>query len=230
MREVNYVFDEDGAASAGFYSDELIDDIVEEGTLAAPRGRARGRQARLRHRARHHALLAHEDAVGLPAPLRLARSARRSTSRTRRRPRTCARSSSSRSTRTSRASPSTATAAATCSRWRSRARATQAGAKAGPARSARRRRRRRARCATSTASEELNPIKLPEIMSCLRIRQMTPFGNMHVKVSVDPISEPRARGLRAARQGRRRRQLRPRGDLPHPVAVAALQRQPRRSR
>ena len=34
-----------------------------------------------------------------------------------------------------------------------------------------------------------HPIKLPEIMSCLRIRQMTPFGNMHVKVSVDPISE-----------------------------------------
>jgi len=36
--------------------------------------------------------------------------------------------------------------------------------------------------------DELAPIKLPEIMSCLRIRQMTPFGNMHVKVSVDPIS------------------------------------------
>lgn len=35
---------------------------------------------------------------------------------------------------------------------------------------------------------ELAPMKLPEIMSCLRIRQMTPFGNMHVKVSVDPIS------------------------------------------
>jgi len=35
---------------------------------------------------------------------------------------------------------------------------------------------------------DLNPIRLPEIMSCLRIRQMTPFGNMHVKVSVDPIS------------------------------------------
>ena len=34
----------------------------------------------------------------------------------------------------------------------------------------------------------LSPVKLPEIMSCLRIRQMTPFGNMHVKVSVDPIS------------------------------------------
>jgi ribonucleoside-diphosphate reductase alpha chain len=37
-------------------------------------------------------------------------------------------------------------------------------------------------------AQELAPIKLPEIMSCLRIRQMTPFGNMHVKVSVDPIS------------------------------------------
>ena len=35
---------------------------------------------------------------------------------------------------------------------------------------------------------ELAPMKLPEIMSCLRIRQMTPFGNMHVKVSVDPVS------------------------------------------
>ncbi len=36
---------------------------------------------------------------------------------------------------------------------------------------------------------ELAPIRLPEIMSCLRIRQMTPFGNMHVKVSVDPVTE-----------------------------------------
>jgi ribonucleoside-diphosphate reductase alpha chain len=35
---------------------------------------------------------------------------------------------------------------------------------------------------------DLKPVKLPEIMSCLRIRQMTPFGNMHVKVSVDPQS------------------------------------------
>lgn len=38
-------------------------------------------------------------------------------------------------------------------------------------------------------SEELSPVKLPEIMPSLRIRQMTPFGNMHVKVSVDPRSE-----------------------------------------
>jgi ribonucleoside-diphosphate reductase alpha chain len=29
---------------------------------------------------------------------------------------------------------------------------------------------------------------LPEIMPSLRIRQATPFGNMHVKVSVDPVS------------------------------------------
>ncbi len=33
----------------------------------------------------------------------------------------------------------------------------------------------------------LLPVKLPEIMPSLRIRQMTPFGNMHVKVSVDPL-------------------------------------------
>ncbi len=30
------------------------------------------------------------------------------------------------------------------------------------------------------------PIKLPEIMPCVRIRQMSPFGNMHVKISIDP--------------------------------------------
>ncbi len=40
----------------------------------------------------------------------------------------------------------------------------------------------------AAGQEELAPVKLPEIMSCLRIRQMTPFGNMHVKVTVDPIS------------------------------------------
>ena len=35
---------------------------------------------------------------------------------------------------------------------------------------------------------ELVPVRLPEIMPSLRVRQMTPFGNMHVKVSVDPLS------------------------------------------
>jgi ribonucleoside-diphosphate reductase alpha chain len=39
-----------------------------------------------------------------------------------------------------------------------------------------------------TGAGELNPIRLPEIMPSLRIRQMTPFGNMHVKVSVDPAA------------------------------------------
>jgi ribonucleoside-diphosphate reductase alpha chain len=39
------------------------------------------------------------------------------------------------------------------------------------------------------ATAELVPVRLPEIMPSLRIRQMTPFGNMHVKVSVDPASE-----------------------------------------
>ncbi len=39
-----------------------------------------------------------------------------------------------------------------------------------------------------TYAEDLVPIRLPEIMPSLRIRQMTPFGNMHVKVSVEPQS------------------------------------------
>jgi ribonucleoside-diphosphate reductase alpha chain len=41
----------------------------------------------------------------------------------------------------------------------------------------------------TTANEPLRPIEpasLPEIVSGLRIRQMTPFGNMHVKITVDP--------------------------------------------
>ena len=35
----------------------------------------------------------------------------------------------------------------------------------------------------------IEPEDLPEIVSGLRIRQMTPFGNMHVKITVDPRSE-----------------------------------------
>jgi ribonucleoside-diphosphate reductase alpha chain len=34
----------------------------------------------------------------------------------------------------------------------------------------------------------IEPMDLPEIVSGLRIRQMTPFGNMHVKITVDPRS------------------------------------------
>ncbi|NQT91840.1 MAG: vitamin B12-dependent ribonucleotide reductase [Lentisphaerae bacterium] len=32
------------------------------------------------------------------------------------------------------------------------------------------------------------PIDLPELMSAIRIKQRTPFGNMHIKIVVDPIS------------------------------------------
>ncbi|MCA9242311.1 MAG: adenosylcobalamin-dependent ribonucleoside-diphosphate reductase [Phycisphaerales bacterium] len=38
---------------------------------------------------------------------------------------------------------------------------------------------------TLAASPRLEPRDLPEIVSGLRIRQMTPFGNMHVKITVD---------------------------------------------
>ena len=37
--------------------------------------------------------------------------------------------------------------------------------------------------------EELEPRDIPEIISGLRLRQVTPFGNMHVKVTVDPKTE-----------------------------------------
>jgi len=35
---------------------------------------------------------------------------------------------------------------------------------------------------------EIEPQDIPEIVSGLRLRQMTPFGNMHVKITVDPKS------------------------------------------
>lgn len=40
----------------------------------------------------------------------------------------------------------------------------------------------------SSDQPDPKPVRLPEIMPSLRIRQSTPFGNMHVKVSVDPQS------------------------------------------
>ena len=33
------------------------------------------------------------------------------------------------------------------------------------------------------------PMPLPEIMSAVRIKQVTPFGNMHIKIVVDPIAQ-----------------------------------------
>ena len=35
----------------------------------------------------------------------------------------------------------------------------------------------------------LEPVQLPEIMTCVRVRQLTPFGNMHVKITVDAKTE-----------------------------------------
>jgi ribonucleoside-diphosphate reductase alpha chain len=43
--------------------------------------------------------------------------------------------------------------------------------------------------ATSAPPAMLEPRDIPEIVSGLRLRQMTPFGNMHVKVTVDPRSQ-----------------------------------------
>ncbi len=43
--------------------------------------------------------------------------------------------------------------------------------------------------ASSAQPPELEPRELAEIVSGLRIRQMTPFGNMHVKITVDPKTE-----------------------------------------
>jgi ribonucleoside-diphosphate reductase alpha chain len=47
-------------------------------------------------------------------------------------------------------------------------------------------------CAAGTTiavPPRIMPQDLPEIVSGLRIRQMTPFGNMHVKITVDPRSD-----------------------------------------
>ncbi len=35
----------------------------------------------------------------------------------------------------------------------------------------------------------IRPMPLPEIMSAIRIKQVTPFGNMHIKIVVDPVSQ-----------------------------------------
>jgi len=34
----------------------------------------------------------------------------------------------------------------------------------------------------------VKPVQLPEVMSAVRIKQATPFGNMHIKVVVDPVT------------------------------------------
>ncbi len=42
--------------------------------------------------------------------------------------------------------------------------------------------------AESTPARYAKPVSLPEVMSAVRIRQLTPFGNMHVKIVIDPIT------------------------------------------
>ncbi len=37
--------------------------------------------------------------------------------------------------------------------------------------------------------EPIRPMPLPEIMSAIRLKQVTPFGNMHIKIVVDPIAQ-----------------------------------------
>ena len=42
---------------------------------------------------------------------------------------------------------------------------------------------------TETPPPPLEPATLPEIQSAIRVRQMTPFGNMHINITVDPLTE-----------------------------------------
>jgi ribonucleoside-diphosphate reductase alpha chain len=42
--------------------------------------------------------------------------------------------------------------------------------------------------AASLDSEVVRPMKLPEVIPSIRLRQPTPFGNMHLHISVDPVS------------------------------------------
>ncbi|MBI4567057.1 MAG: vitamin B12-dependent ribonucleotide reductase [Planctomycetes bacterium] len=43
--------------------------------------------------------------------------------------------------------------------------------------------------APAAAPASLRPVDTPDVMPCIRVRQRTPFGNMHVKITVEPKSE-----------------------------------------
>jgi len=45
-----------------------------------------------------------------------------------------------------------------------------------------------AKAVTPPQDAVLKPVPLPDIMPAVRVKQITPFGNMHVKIVVDPIS------------------------------------------
>jgi hypothetical protein len=78
--------------------------------------------------------------------------------------------------------------------------------------------------APAPAAPRMEPATLPDILSSVRLRQMTPFGNMHVQVTVDPKGRSRDGGLCPVGQGRRPGQQRPGGDLPDDQPVAAFGR------
>jgi ribonucleoside-diphosphate reductase alpha chain len=40
-----------------------------------------------------------------------------------------------------------------------------------------------------TTRKPIRPMPLPEIMSAIRLKQVTPFGNMHIKIVVDPVAQ-----------------------------------------
>jgi ribonucleoside-diphosphate reductase alpha chain len=48
---------------------------------------------------------------------------------------------------------------------------------------------KKAPAAPETPLMPIRPMPLPEIMSAIRIKQVTPFGNMHIKIVVDPVSQ-----------------------------------------
>ena len=196
MREVNYVFDE-VAKGRGFYSDEMIDDIVKEGTLAyrsdipddikrvfvtahdiTPYWHMKMQSAFQRHcdssisktiNFPHEAsvedvrqiyeMAIDEDVKGVTVYRDGCRDMQ---------PMALAGSTSKKDGAAATATASTEVAGT--------ASATPSSLDA-------------MRTTMNGDGEELSPIKLPEIMPCVRIRQMTPFGNMHVKVSVDPVAQ-----------------------------------------
>jgi hypothetical protein len=221
MREVNYVFEEP-RRSADSGRTRLVDQLLEKGTVHEVTGVPEDVEARVRVRARHHALLAHEDAVGFPAPLRLfdleddqlpARSHGRG-----RAPALRARDRRGREgrDRLSRRLPRRpADGAQGFDQAQRKARPPRARCR--PARSRTRRSCRPVHLASAAgqaARDHAQPAHPPD--DALRQHAREDLGR--------PRAGQGARGLRATRQGRRRRQLRPRRHLPHPVAVAAFER------
>ncbi len=171
MREVNYVFRE-AAQGAGYYSDELVDSIIERGTVHGVEGIPQ----------EHQDLFVTAHDITPEWHMRMQAAFQRN----------CDASISKTIN-----FPNSATAddvraiyemaidldVKGVTVYRDGCRDMQPMALKGSTKAA----APEASAAPAPASELL-PMKLPEIMSCLRIRQMTPFGNMHIKVTVDPVT------------------------------------------